>query len=78
MRETLRLQPPAVARGVTAIKDTVIGGGKYTVKAGVPLVVLSWVAMRDPAVWGEDAEEFKPDRMLDGRFEALPVCFLLM
>jgi cytochrome P450/NADPH-cytochrome P450 reductase len=34
--------------------------------------------MRDPAVWGEDAEEFKPDRMLDGRFEALPVCFLLM
>ena len=41
------------------------------------LVVQSWVAMRDPAVWGEDAGEFKPDRMLDGRFESLPVCLSL-
>jgi hypothetical protein len=31
--------------------------------------------MRDPAVWGEDAQEFKPERMLDGKFEALPVCY---
>ena len=26
----------------------------------------------DPKVWGEDADQFKPDRMLDGKFEALP------
>jgi cytochrome P450 len=72
----LRLQPPAVSRGVTAFEDTVVGSGKYAIKAGVPLVVQVWVAMKDPAVWGEDAEEFKPERMLDGKFEALPVCRL--
>jgi len=37
-------------------------------------VVLNWVAMKDHSVWGEDAEDFKPERMLDGKFEALPVC----
>jgi hypothetical protein len=34
--------------------------------------------MKDPGVWGEDAEDFKPERMLDGKFEALPVCCLLV
>ncbi|KIM86528.1 hypothetical protein PILCRDRAFT_815766 [Piloderma croceum F 1598] len=72
LRETLRLQPPATSRGVTALEDTVVGGGKYAIKAGVPLVVLSWVALKDPSVWGEDAEDFKPERMLNGKFEALP------
>jgi cytochrome P450/NADPH-cytochrome P450 reductase len=55
------------------LEDTVVGGGKYAIKAGVPLVVLTWVAMKDPSVWGEDAEDFKPERMLNGKFEALPV-----
>lgn len=59
------------------MEDTVVGGGKYAIKAGVPLVVLSWVAMKDPSVWGEDAEEFRPERMLNGKFEALPVRCLL-
>jgi cytochrome P450 len=77
LRETLRLQPPASSRGVAAIEDTVVGGGLYAVKAGVSIMSMSWVAMRDPAVWGEDAEEFRPERMLDGKFEALPVRFLL-
>ena len=72
MRETLRLQPPATARTVTPLEDTTIGGGKYAVKAGTPLVVQVWVAMKDPKVWGEDAREFRPERMLDGKFEALP------
>jgi cytochrome P450 / NADPH-cytochrome P450 reductase len=73
LRETLRLQPPATSRGVTAVEDVIIGGGKYAIKAGVSLVVQGLIAMRDPAVWGEDVEEFKPERMLDGKFEALPV-----
>jgi cytochrome P450 len=77
LREALRLQPTASTRGLTAIEDTVIGGGKYAIKADVPLIVISSVAMRDPAVWGEDADEFRPERMLDGKFEELPVCFLL-
>jgi hypothetical protein len=29
--------------------------------------------MKDPSVWGEDAKDFKPERMLNGKFEALLV-----
>lgn len=73
IRETLRLQPPAAARTVTAIEDTTIAGGKYTIKAGVPLVIQNWVAMKDCAVFGDDATEFRPERLMGGKFEALPV-----
>ncbi|KAF7980075.1 hypothetical protein HWV62_39868 [Athelia sp. TMB] len=71
MRETLRLQPPAVARAVYSEVDTTVCGGKYAVKANQVVAVQSWCAMKDPAQWGEDAKEFKPERMLDGKFEAL-------
>ncbi|KAJ7692444.1 cytochrome P450 [Mycena rosella] len=72
MRETLRLTPTASKRGITPIHDTTLGGGKYFVKAGTPILVQVWNMHRDPLVWGEDAEEFRPERMLDGKFEALP------
>jgi cytochrome P450/NADPH-cytochrome P450 reductase len=39
LRESLRLQPTAPSVGMMAKEDTTIGG-KYAVKAGVPLVVL--------------------------------------
>ena len=39
LREILRLQPTAPSIGLTAKEDTTIGG-KYPVKAGVPLVAL--------------------------------------
>ncbi|KAF7976157.1 hypothetical protein HWV62_7475 [Athelia sp. TMB] len=71
MRETLRLQPPAVARAVYSEVDTTVCGGKYAVKANQVVAIQSWCAMKDPALWGEDAKEFKPERMLDGKFEAL-------
>ncbi|KAJ7579319.1 fatty acid hydroxylase [Mycena floridula] len=72
MRETMRLCPPAPARTTAAIEDTTIGGGKYALKAGATIVVQNYIAQRDPKVWGEDAEEFRPERMMDGKFEALP------
>ncbi|KAF7346793.1 Fatty acid hydroxylase [Mycena sanguinolenta] len=72
MRETLRLAATAPIRQTAALKDTTIGGGKYAVKKGAPILVISWELHRDPAVWGDDAEEFRPERMLDGKFEALP------
>ncbi|KAJ7452215.1 fatty acid hydroxylase [Mycena latifolia] len=71
MHETLRLTPTAAKRGVTPIQDTTLGG-KYFVKAGTPILVQVWNIHRDPLVWGEDAEVFRPERMLDGEFEALP------
>jgi cytochrome P450/NADPH-cytochrome P450 reductase len=68
LRESLRLSPTAPSIGLTAKIDTVVGG-KYPVKAGTPLVALFPMLHRDVAAYGEDAEEFKPERMLDAEFE---------
>ncbi|KAF2995803.1 hypothetical protein E8E13_000542 [Curvularia kusanoi] len=67
LRESLRLSPTAPAITITAKEDTTIGG-KYPVKAGTPLVAVFPKIHRDPAVYGEDAEEFRPERMLDEEF----------
>ncbi|KAF7367846.1 Fatty acid hydroxylase [Mycena sanguinolenta] len=81
MRETLRLTPTTARRSVTPLKDTTLGGGKYFVRAGTTIAVNVWNMHRDPLVWGEDAsgildffeaEEFRPERHLDGKFESLP------
>ncbi|KAM5540781.1 hypothetical protein V8D89_005425 [Ganoderma adspersum] len=71
MREGLRLGPTAPGRTVGAAEDTVIGG-KYAVEKGTPVVISTYTMQRDPKVWGEDADRFRPERMLDGKFEALP------
>ncbi|PIL35108.1 cytochrome P450 [Ganoderma sinense ZZ0214-1] len=71
MRETLRLGPTAPLRTIRAAEDTVIGG-KYLIEKGVSIHVNLCTMMRDPKVWGEDADQFRPERMLDGKFEALP------
>ncbi|KAL0949758.1 hypothetical protein HGRIS_009796 [Hohenbuehelia grisea] len=71
MRETLRLSPTAPVRTVSALQDTVLGG-KYSIKAGQFITLQAYCIHRDPLVWGEDAAEWKPERMLDGKFEALP------
>ncbi|ESK87864.1 cytochrome p450 [Moniliophthora roreri MCA 2997] len=72
MRESIRLAPTAAQRGIQSLEDTTIGNRKYFIKKGTRLVCMEWLNHRDPAVWGDDAEEFKPERMLDGKFEALP------
>lgn len=74
MRETLRLNPPAPMRTMAPVEDTTLAGGKYFVAKGINIVIHSGQAHRDPAIWGDDAEEFRPERNLDGKFEALPVC----
>ncbi|KAL1937786.1 hypothetical protein VTO73DRAFT_12805 [Trametes versicolor] len=71
LRESLRLGPTAPARSVAPHEDTTIGG-KYFVEKGTSIVINTYNAHRDTAVWGEDAEVFRPERMLDGKFEALP------
>ncbi|KAJ6474020.1 fatty acid hydroxylase [Mycena vitilis] len=72
MRETLRLAAPAPLRSAAPIADTTLGGGKYAIKKGTTIVIQAWEMQRDPKVWGDDAEEFRPERMMDGKFEALP------
>ncbi|KAK3114796.1 hypothetical protein LTR53_006530 [Teratosphaeriaceae sp. CCFEE 6253] len=74
LRETLRLQPTAPAFTTTphSADGEVIGGGKYFVERGVPIIALLAQIQQDPAVYGDDAEEFKPERMLDENFNSLP------
>ncbi|CAG7564439.1 unnamed protein product [Fusarium equiseti] len=71
LRETLRLMPTAPGFYVTPEKDEIVGG-KYAVPANEPLFLFLHLIHRDPAVWGPDAEDFKPERMADEFFEALP------
>ncbi|KAJ2999753.1 hypothetical protein NUW54_g6889 [Trametes sanguinea] len=71
MRESMRLGPTAPARSVAPLEDTIIGGN-YFVEKGTSIIINTYNAHRDPNVWGEDAETFRPERMLDGKFEALP------
>lgn len=73
LRETLRLQPTAPAFTVSPHSEQgEIIGGKYHVKHGQGIVALLHSVQRDPAVYGEDAEEWRPERMLDEHFNKLP------
>ncbi|KAL1306999.1 hypothetical protein AAFC00_005629 [Neodothiora populina] len=73
LRETLRLQPTAPAFTLHPLNEIdTIGGGKYTVYGNEPILALLPKIHRDPAVYGEDAEEWKPERMLDENFNKLP------
>ncbi|KAH0064917.1 cytochrome P450, partial [Aureobasidium melanogenum] len=72
LRETLRLQPTAPAFSIQPNNEIDTIGGEYTVFRGEPIVALLPKIHRDPAVYGEDANDFKPERMLDENFNKLP------
>lgn len=60
-RETLRLYPPAASTRYQADPDATFG--KY--KIGKAIVHVDFYAIqRDPDLWGEDANEFRPERFL--------------
>ncbi|CDO75034.1 hypothetical protein BN946_scf184640.g9 [Trametes cinnabarina] len=75
-RETLRLYPPVAAIGRGAAKDmrlpllTPVVGEDGTIMHEVPVPAGIWVLLNiqasncNPALWGEDALEWKPDRWL--------------
>lgn len=71
LKETLRLQPTAPGFILSAPKDEVLGG-KYPIPANTPIAVLLHMVHLDKAVYGENAAEFKPERMLDENFNKLP------
>ncbi len=59
--ETLRLWPTAPAFAVQPREDTLLGG-RYAVTPADALLVLIPTLHRDPSVWGDDVERFRPDR----------------
>ena len=54
-------------------KDTTELGG-YTIPKGSTVFIATRVLALDPKIWGEDVEQFKPERWLDqdGKFQSRP------
>ena len=71
IKETLRLTSPISSFIVHPKEDTKLDG-KYPVTKDTFVQALIRPMQHDPKLWGEDVEEFKPERMLEGRFEAMP------
>lgn len=59
LKETLRLNPTAPAWTVAPKKDETVLDGKYEIKEGQSVMIVLDALHKDPAVWGEDAEEFR-------------------
>lgn len=70
IREVLRHSAPIFGFGREAMKDEIIGG-KYRVKPGEQILCFLTKSHLDPKVFGDDAEEFRPERMLDENFDRL-------
>ncbi|KAF5013400.1 hypothetical protein FDECE_588 [Fusarium decemcellulare] len=70
LRETLRLNATIPLFTVEAFEDTLLGG-KYPIKAGETVLNLLAKSQLDPTVFGDDANEFKPERMFDENFTRL-------
>lgn len=71
LREALRLMPTAVAFYVTPYRQELIGG-KYRVDPGEAICLLLDRIHRDKKVWGENADEWEPERMMQDKFDKLP------
>ncbi|MFM1652948.1 bifunctional cytochrome P450/NADPH--P450 reductase [Brevibacillus sp. B_LB10_24] len=64
LQESLRLWPTAPQFGLFAKEDTLIGG-QYPIKKGESVSVILPQLHRDKGAWGEDAEQFRPERFED-------------
>jgi cytochrome P450 / NADPH-cytochrome P450 reductase len=76
LREAVRLQPtvPVLQKEVApelASGPVLLDGGRYQVLPEDRIILLMSKSQRDPTVWGEDANDFNPDRMLDENFDRI-------
>ncbi|KAI0545360.1 cytochrome P450 52E2 [Xylaria curta] len=81
LKEALRLNPPVATNTREAVRDTILprGGGPdgkdpVFVKKGTSVRYVPWIMHRRKDIFGEDADEFRPERWEDLRvtMEYLP------
>lgn len=70
LREVLRVDATLPVFTLEAFEDTLLAG-KYPVKAGETIVTVLAKSMSDPLVFGDNAREFIPERMLDDNFNRM-------
>jgi cytochrome P450/NADPH-cytochrome P450 reductase len=68
--EALRLWPTAPGFAREARQDTMLGG-RYPMRKGQWVIVVAPLLHRDP-VWGDDVDDFDPDRFAPERVKARP------
>ncbi|XP_028763703.1 cytochrome P450 CYP72A219-like isoform X2 [Neltuma alba] len=66
--EVLRLYPPILLLARTAVRDMKLG--HLTIPGGVQVSIPVGLIHRDCELWGDDAEEFKPERFSEGVLKA--------
>lgn len=76
LNESLRLYPPIVATIRRAKADVELGG--YKIPCGTELLIPIIAVHHDQAIWGNDVNEFNPDRFANGvpRAAKHPVGFI--
>jgi cytochrome P450 len=74
--EVLRLYPPLVLMSRTVHKKTQLA--KFILPAGVDVAVPTLLIHHDKELWGDDANEFKPERFSEGVSNAIksPLSFI--
>ncbi|KAJ6785609.1 hypothetical protein PWT90_00481 [Aphanocladium album] len=65
VNEVLRRYPAVPVTGRIAVQDTTVLG--TPVARGTPVTIPQWAINVDRTLWGDDAEEFNPERWLDHR-----------
>lgn len=73
LNESQRLTPSAVGTMRHLINETKIG--PLLLPAGTNVLASAYIVHRDPAIWGEDALEFRPERWLEDSFKPGPFEF---
>jgi cytochrome P450 len=72
VKEAMRLYPPVPSVGREALADCEIGG--YRVLKGAQIAVVPWMTHRDRRWFGEDADQFRPERWDNDLARRLPRC----
>lgn len=77
LRETIRLSATAPGFNIEPIPSenkapVMLAGGEYQIPHNQVMIAILNAVNRDPAVFGEDSEAFRPERVLGERWDNLP------